>query len=82
MPWAIKLASKNLLDGYREHYAHEAMEGQRANAPVLFVSRDAARAFAKEYYGYIAKRKDLRREPHGWFLAKAVRVTVSISERK
>lgn len=78
MPWAIRLSSQNLLDGYREHYAHETMKGQRANVPILFVSREAARAWAKERYGYIAKRPDLRREPHGWFPPKVVKVKLSL----
>mgnify|MGYP003653682909 CR=1 FL=1 len=79
MRWAIKLASKNRLDGYKEHFVHEAMGDQRANVPVIFVSRDAARDYVKEHFGY-RTRKDLRREPHGWLPAKVCKVTLTISE--
>lgn len=80
MLWGIKLTSQNLLDGYREEWAYQIIKGQFANLPALFVSREAARAYAKEKYGYIAKRQDLRREPHGWFSARVCKVTMAISE--
>ena len=67
MWWALKWVSENNLDGRREHIM--LRDG-------LFPTRAKARAYRDERYGYIREREDLRREPHGWRLPKAVRVTV------
>ena len=80
MPWAIKLASQNLLDGYRWGWAMEARVDPFAFVPYVFKTKEAARDFAKQRYGYIAKRKDLQREPHGWFPAKVVKVKIKLEE--
>jgi hypothetical protein len=42
----------------------------------LFRTRHDCRAFIEERYGYIRTRSDLRREPHGWMVPRAVRVEV------
>jgi hypothetical protein len=47
---------------------------------LLFKTRKECRSWIKGTLGYIAKRKDLRVEPHGWKVPKAVRVRVTISE--
>lgn len=44
--------------------------------PLLFKTRDDARAYAAREYGYIKKRPDLRAFPHGWRMPRPVRVTV------
>jgi hypothetical protein len=44
--------------------------------PALFPTREAARRFRDEQYGYIKHRADLRREPHGWRLPIPIRVQV------
>lgn len=46
--------------------------------PLLFFSRREARDFIRQRYGYIARRKDLRAEPHGWRMPQAVKVEVVI----
>ena len=73
--WAVLHRSDNLLDGYREWIGGEANGTTRAH---LFPTRDAARKYITEHYGYLASRPDLRREPHGWMMPRAVRVEVSI----
>lgn len=50
--------------------------------PLLFRTRSTARAWIEEHYGYIARRPDLRKEPHGWRTPQAVRVIVTISEER
>jgi hypothetical protein len=50
----------------------------RSGLPVLFYTRQAARDWIKENYGYIAKRKDLRAPPFCWRMPTAIRVRVSI----
>jgi hypothetical protein len=70
--WAPKWVSCNALDGPRQHIMFEA------GFPLLFKTRAECRAFIKERWGYIATRRDLRVEPHGWRLPVAVRVKVEI----
>ena len=50
--------------------------------PLLFRTRREARQFAKDEYGYIADRPDLRKPPFNWKTARVVRVSVSIREAK
>jgi hypothetical protein len=38
--------------------------------------------YAEEKWGYIKKRDDLRAEPHGWRMPRAVRVTVTIKKAR
>ena len=45
--------------------------------PRIFRTRKQANDFIREKYGYIAVRKDLRNEPHGWRLPKAIKVTIT-----
>ncbi len=47
--------------------------------PLLFHTRQEARAWARTNYGYVAKRPDLRRYPHGWRMPQAVRVGVTVA---
>ena len=68
--WAGKWRSNNFLDGKREHILYENC------LPRLFKTRREARAYISEKYGYIATRKDLRTEPHGWRVPVAVRVVI------
>jgi hypothetical protein len=69
--WGALWRSYNALDGKREHLLCEN------GNPLLFRTRAEARAYIAKRYGYIKEREDLRREPHGWMLPKAVRVKVS-----
>lgn len=72
--WALEWRSVNRLDGERRHLIHEA----RTNLPLLFKTRTQARQHAASGYGYIRRRPDLRREPHGWRLPRAVRVAITV----
>ncbi len=77
--WAVLWHSRNRLNGDRRHFAH--VHGV-TEQPALFMTRREAREFIKRQYGYIAGRKDLREEPHGWRVPKAVRVTVTVVTRE
>jgi hypothetical protein len=87
--WAIKWRSENALDGKREYligrYAithHDELPPlpeREGYSSLVFKSRRAAAAAIKQHWGYIAKRPDLRREPHGWRVPVPVRVTVTVT---
>ncbi len=70
--WAAKWRSENQLDGRTERL----ILWHRGTPLAPFRTRAECRAWIKAHYGYIAEREDLRREPHGWRLPIAVRVSV------
>ncbi len=72
--WVVLFRSKNRLDGYRQYIIRE--HGEWA----AFKTRRAARAYVLDRFGYIARRDDLRREPHGWLSPKVVRVTITANK--
>lgn len=72
--WTIKHIHENQLDGHVEHFERSGGDF------VLFHSRASARRFAKERYGYIAHRPDLKAEPFGWHMPQVVKVRVMVSE--
>lgn len=45
---------------------------------MVFETREAARKYKRERYGYIGRRADLRRYPHGWLSPKVVKVRVRV----
>ena len=71
--WGILWQSESKLDGKVEHVMW------RDGHPLLFKSRHAARAYIRGNWGYIARRPDLRAEPHGWKVPKPVRVRVDLA---
>jgi len=71
--WSVLWRSKNSLDGDRSFIMWENC------SPLLFQTRDEARRYIRSHWGYIAKRRDLRREPHGWFMPKPIKVRVILS---
>ncbi len=75
--WALLWRSANRLDGKREYL----LNGPDC-LPVLFRSRQKARDYAAQHYGYISERKDLRAEPFGWTMPKAVRVRLEQEARR
>lgn len=75
--WAVKHRSENKLDGVTEHWEWDYERG-----PVLFHTRREARKFIESKYGYIRIRPDLRAEPHGWRLPRAVKVAVILKESR
>jgi len=74
MAWAVEWHSRNRLDGdtRRLQWHPEAGPGEYR----LFRTRRACRAYIEERYGYF-RRPDLRAEPHGWRIPRAVRVMVN-----
>lgn len=75
--WAAEWHSNNRLDGDVKHilYGNDGF-------PALFHTRAEARNHIKENYGYIATRPDLRQEPHGWKMPKAVKVIVTVEAER
>ena len=71
--WAAMWRSKTATEGK----VRFLMYGEE-RLPVLFRTRREAREWIKEEYGYIATRRDLRDEPHGWRMPVPVRVRVTI----
>ncbi len=71
--WGLLWVSDCRLDGRSEHLIHDA------GFPVLFRTRREARAYRDDRYGYIRGRHDLKAEPHGWMLPRAVKVKVSVA---
>ena len=69
--WGILWRSDNRLDGKCEHLFI------RFGSYGLFQTRKACRDFIEEEYGWIRARDDLRREPYGWKMPKAVRVSIT-----
>jgi hypothetical protein len=86
--WAIEWRSKNRLDGETRYFMCDSSLWSKAPEPyaayrrMLFETRAQARAYNKARNGDIAKRKDLRSEPHGWRMPRVVKVKVTMAEVK
>lgn len=72
--WAAEWYSRNSLDGETRHLLGKVGTGVVA----LFRSRREAREWINLHYGYIRHRHDLRSEPHGWRVPRAVRVRIKV----
>lgn len=70
--WAIVERRDNRLDGPASWIHFQNLE------PKLFRSRESARLYVKERFGYLKSRPDLFAEPHGWRMPKVVRVTITV----
>ena len=70
--WAVEWRADNKLDGRVRHFMWNH------NVPWLFNTRREASEHIAEKYGDIAYRLDLRAEPHGWRMPRAVRVAVTL----
>jgi len=68
--WALEWYSKNRIDGEKKHLVHYL------GLVKLFRTREKAREYRDERFGYIRNRPDLRKEPHGWRLPQPVKVKV------
>lgn len=71
--WGALWRSCNRLGGPHSHFLW--IDAER---PANFRTRAEARAWIKSRYGYIRTRPDLQREPHGWKMPKAVRMTITL----
>lgn len=84
--WMVLWSSgpDNVDEVYKEHlvyYDWRHRYGARGNHNLMiFPSRKLARAFAKEEYGYIVARRDLRKYPHNWHPARVVKVHMEVSK--
>ncbi len=77
MAWALLWRqTEDSLDGAHERILFFSYEPHRG----LFQTRKEAREYANKNYGYIARRPDLRRAPHGWRSLAVIRVKVSVEE--
>lgn len=74
--WALQWYSKSKLDGIQTHIIMDNL------LPKLFVTRSEARIWAKQRYGHIAKRRDLRADPYGWRVPKPIRVSIELSSNQ
>ena len=72
--WAALWREKNKLNGKRERFI---LAGTH---PLLFKTRKLCNEFIQKEYGYYKDRADLRSEPFGWKIPKAVRVLVTLEE--
>ena len=80
--WAIEHRSKNKIDGARTWFAGAASVSK---APVevkgcrimLFSTKAATQAYIRQNFAHL-KRKDLRAEPHGWLMPRAVKVRLNV----
>ena len=71
--WGALWYSRSKLSGETQYFMWDGMR------PALFRTRREAREWIAQEYGYIAKRPDLRQEPHGWHVPSAVRVVVTLT---
>lgn len=89
--WGILWRSSNRLDGERRDLIGEVVAPHGDGHPTFkpageaqtcltFKTKAAAAAFIADRYGYIANRKDLRGEPHGWRMPIPVRVLVTVKQ--
>ena len=69
--WIVLFRCRNKREGYHQSIVYR--DGRFA----MFTTRSKARAFARRELGYISRRADLRREPHGWLVPLVVRATIT-----
>jgi len=72
--WAGLWYSRNKLDGITKHLLYENC------LPKLFKTRRETISYIRSKYGYIRSRDDLRREPFGWRMPRAIRVSIIASQ--
>ena len=70
--WVVKWRERSILDGYVENPIFEA------EFVKTFRTKRETVAWIKEHFGYIAKRPDLRAEPHGRLMPGAVKATITV----
>lgn len=73
--WAALWQSENKMDGKTRYIIYRNL------LPALFKTRKQARDYIEKEYSYIRNRPDLKAEPHGWRMPKAIRVTITPNEK-
>lgn len=80
--WGVLWRTSGLsIDGEGQRFMGSILEVSLASKGfpmLLFASRNAASAYIKERWGYIARRPDLHRAPHGWRMPIPAKVEVSM----
>jgi len=80
--WAVEWQQANRLDGVTQHWMAKWFTHRddvyTGCYLALFDTRQEARAWVKEHYGYIANRPDLQIEPHGWKVPKVFKVRIEL----
>ncbi len=82
--WGIEWRSKSILDGERRSLLGRFSPGLEAPPhlagykTMAFETRKAAQAHIEQYYSD-CRRPDLRAEPHGWRMPRAVRINVVVT---
>lgn len=74
--WAPEWYSLNRLDGE----TRRILLFQGRDRPLLFCTRNECREYIAREWGYIAKRPDLRGEPHGWRVPRPIRIRVTVEK--
>lgn len=69
--WGALWVTDNRLDGHREELLGDGRTVR------TWRTRAEARVWIKKEYGYFRTRYDLRAEPHGWRMPRAVRVPLA-----
>lgn len=69
--WAALWYSKTNMDDITEHIIYDDC------LPALFRTRKECLVYINKRYGYIRNRPDLRAEPHGWRLPRAIKVSIT-----
>ena len=70
--WAVEGHIRNRSDGDRRDLVWNRTDRFR-----VFETRRECRAYIEGDWGFLRTRPDLRAEPHGWRIPRAVRVTVN-----
>lgn len=77
--WGVLWVSDNKLDGHTEHFLWD--KGSHATSvPLVFPTRADAREYIAERYGFIGSRPDLRREPHGLKMPRAIKCKITVEQ--
>ena len=71
--WGILWRSENKLDGKTERLRYRSGN----SGWLVFETRQKARDAIEEHWGYLRTRPDLRAEPHGWKMPKAVKIKIA-----
>lgn len=74
--WVPRWDQTNQLDGHTAY-----LELWDCGQLAVFRTRKACLEHIREAWGYVAKRSDLRKEPHCWRVPQAVKVTVTVVEK-
>jgi len=75
--WGVRWESKNAIDGVQRYLIGSCGVPP---IPLMFETKRECLEYIKANYGYIRTRKDLRDEPHGWRVPKAIRIEVTVKD--